>query len=71
MAGELEPVSDPTLARALIEKVNKLNNDSGTIPVIASLAWSILPQETASSIGFVGLVLAILYLVEDKVPKEV
>lgn len=71
MAGELEKVPDPTLARAIIEKVNKLNNDSGLVPLAASLFWSGLPQETASSVGFVGLVVTILYLLNDKVPKTV
>lgn len=70
VTGQLEPVPDPSLARALIEKVNKLNNDSGTVPIVLSLLFSAIPIETASSIGLVGLVLASLYLVKDKVPES-
>jgi len=70
VTGQLEPVPDPNLARALIDKVNKLNNDSGTVPIILSLLWSSIPIETASSIGVVSLILGGLYLVKDKVPES-
>lgn len=71
VTGQLEPVPDPTLARALIDKVNKLNNDSGTVPIILGVLWSAIPLETASSIGWVALILAGLYLAKDKIPDSV
>eukprot|EP00980_Cylindrotheca_fusiformis_P012510 scaffold3073_cov66-Cylindrotheca_fusiformis.AAC.25 len=70
VSGELEPISDPTLARAMIEKVNKLNNDSGGLPLIVSLVWSLIPNETASGIGLAVLVVTILYFIEDKLPEQ-
>lgn len=70
VTGQLEPVPDPTLARALIEKINKLNNGIGTVPIILSVLWSAIPLESASSIGWVALILAGLYLAKDKIPES-
>lgn len=70
VTGQLEPVPDPTLARAILEKVNKLNTDSGTVPILLSFLWSAIPIETASTIGWVGLILASLYLAKDKIPES-
>ena len=71
MTGEIEKVEDPNFVRAMLEKTNNVNNESVVYPLIAASVWSILPQETASSIGLVGFSFALLYWLRDKVPETV
>ena len=69
MSGEIEPIQDPDLATAMLQKVNALNNESGIVALLGAIVWCILPQDLASSIGLVSLVVTGLYLLKDKVPK--
>lgn len=71
MAGSIEPVDDPELARAFLEKVNRMNRDTGRDVFIATALWSALPQDVAASIASVGIVVAGLYLIRDTIPGEV
>jgi len=70
VAGSIEPVSDATLANHLLEKTNQMNRDTGRDALVFTALWSILPQETASSLIFVGWLVTILYFLQDKVPTE-
>jgi len=71
VAGTIEPVEDPNLARAFLEKVNSVNNESTIYPLIAASIWSVLPQVTTSLLAWEGLILTFLYLVRDKIPRKV
>lgn len=71
MAGVIEPVPDPDLARVFMEKVNDMNNEAPLVALIVATAWSALPQDTALSLAWASAFLSSLYFVRDKVPKEV
>jgi len=71
VAGVIEPVPDPDLARAFMGKVNDMNNEAPLYALTVAIFWSALPQDTALSLAWAGVFLSSLYLVRDKVPKEV
>ena len=70
VAGFVEPVDDPNLARIFLEKVNQLNNDTSRDCLVVAAIWGALPQGQAASLAAVSLVLGSLYLVRDKFPTK-
>ena len=71
VAGVIEPVPDPNLARTVMGKVNDINNDAPLYTLIVAMIWSVLPQDTALLLAWAGVFLSSLYLIRDKVPKDV
>jgi len=71
ITGKIEPVDDPKVASAILEKVNELNNDTGRDTLVLTIAWSILSQQVASTIAILGMMFTALYLVQDKLPTLV
>jgi hypothetical protein len=70
VAGFIEPIDDPNLARDFLEKVNQLNNDTGRDCLFVAGIWSALPQGLAGSLATVSLLLGSLYLLRDKIPTK-
>jgi len=71
VAGSIEPIDDPELASAFLQKVNDMNFETARDCAIVAGLWSALPYETTYPIAIVGVMGTSLYLLRDKVPKEV
>ena len=52
MDGVIQTVDDPSLARAILDKVNKLNLETGVQAVAASVIFAVLPQSTSAPLVF-------------------
>ena len=48
----IQPVDDPSLARAILDKVNKMNVDTGLQAILAAGALAILPQCASAPLVF-------------------
>ena len=57
MDGVLQPVDDPSLARAILKKVNEMNVETGVGAIGIAAAFAALPQSASAPLVF----FAILY----------
>lgn len=71
VAGEIEPVDDPNVATALLEKVNALNVRTSVDALVVSVIWSALPQSLTQQISLLGVASAVLYLLRGRIPDKV
>jgi len=69
--GVIEPVDDPDLARAVLNKVNDMNLSVVRDCFLVSLLWTILPSSTSEHVSIVALSFATLYFLKDRIPKDV
>ena len=65
----LQPVEDPNLARALLQRVNDLNVRVGVQVAVPVALFALLPQSAASHLVTCVLVGAALHLFGDKNEK--
>ncbi|CAB9505675.1 expressed unknown protein [Seminavis robusta] len=57
-------------AVAILDKVNKLNLDTGLQATAAAAAFAVLPQSASAPLVFFGAIFGALYFLEDKIPDE-
>jgi hypothetical protein len=67
----LKKIEDPSLARALLDKVNKMNTENLIQAVIPAIIFASLSKATSLSIVLLTLVGVSLYVFRDKLPKSV
>lgn len=71
MAGVIEPVKDVSVANRMLEKINQVNQDTGRDALVLTVLWSfVVPHDVAVSMVGVGWILAALYYLQDKLPRQ-
>lgn len=66
----IRDIQDPNLARAILEKVNAMNLQTGRDVILLSAIFAILPQSLTSTLGIWSSILGGLYLLNGKIPQE-
>lgn len=66
----LTKIDDPTLAGALMDKVNKFNVQLFIKATAMTAAFAILPKDLAVPITLCSAVCVALYYAEGKIPKS-
>ena len=66
----LQPVDDPSVAQAILQKVNEMNVRTVIQAAVPAAAFAALPQSSSTALVLSGLVLAALYAAKDKVPTN-
>lgn len=66
----LQPVNDPTVDRAILQKVNAMNIDTAVRVVVPVTAFAALPQSASAPLVAFGLLFAALYAARDKIPER-
>ena len=66
----LQPVGDPTVAQAILQKDNDLNVRTAVKAGIPAVIFAALPQSSSTALVLSGLAFAALYAVRDKIPSN-
>lgn len=66
----LQRIEDPTIAQAILQKVNDLNTKSILLAGIPTTLFAILPRSMSVSLVVSALVFGLLYYLEDKIPPS-
>lgn len=66
----IQPVGDPSLASAILDKVNKMNVETGLQAIGAAGALAILPQSASAPLVFFAALFTALYFLKDKIPDQ-
>lgn len=66
----IRDIQDPNLARAILEKVNAMNLQTGRDVILLSAIFAILPQSLTSTLGIWSALFGALYLLNGKIPQE-
>lgn len=66
----IRDIQDPNLARAILEKVNAMNLQTGRDVILLSAIFAILPQSLTSTLGIWSALFGGLYLLNGKIPQE-
>jgi hypothetical protein len=67
----LTKIEDPVLARRLLDRVNAMNIQNGLQATGIAALFAVLPKATTQSAAIVVALCAVLYLLQDKLPKEI
>jgi hypothetical protein len=67
----LTKVEDPILARRLLDRVNAMNIQNGLQATAIATLFAALPKSMTQSAAIVVALGALLYLLQDKLPKEI
>jgi predicted RND superfamily exporter protein len=67
----LTKVEDPILARRLLDRVNAMNIQNGLQATGIAALFAVLPKSMTQSAAIVVALGALLYLLQDKLPKEI
>ena len=66
----IRKIEDQNLARALLEKVNAMNIDSGRDAIILAALFASLPHDLTAKFAGVSLIIGSLYFASGKIPKS-
>jgi hypothetical protein len=67
----LTKIEDPILARRLLDRVNGMNIQNGLQATGIASLFALLPKATTQSTAIVVALCAVLYLLQDRLPKEI
>lgn len=67
--GTLEKIEDRNLARAILDKVNNMNIETGLQCTAIAAAYAALPQSMTASAAFFAVLYGALYFVQGKIPN--
>jgi len=66
----IRDIQNPNLARAILEKVNAMNLQTGRDVILLSAIFASLPQSLTSTLGIWSALFGALYLLNGKIPQE-
>jgi hypothetical protein len=66
----LSEIQDSTLARAILDKVNRMNVNTGVRVLLPVAVFAALPQSQAAPLVACTLLCAALYASRDKIPTQ-
>lgn len=64
----LSKIEDPSLATAILDKVNSMNADTALRCFLAAGLFAILPHSSSVALVGSGVLFAILYAIQGKLP---
>lgn len=66
----LTPIENPDLASAILDKVNRMNFDTGVQVFLPVAIFAALPQSSAAPLVAFALLFTTLYAAKDRIPTN-
>jgi hypothetical protein len=66
----MSAIDDPSIARAILDKVNQMNVETGVKVILPVALFALLPSSTSQLIAFFVFLGTVLYTLRDKLPEE-